>query len=309
MPLPEDKKFNFRRVEELYDYILDNTLFHEIREEILNTDLYKKLRHLAIDAVGVHRDNEEALLQFLATYIGRTMSMSVMDELYWRLAAGQPLLSRNIQLATAFKPTEPMWIPLRIEDVRHAPPSRQTGKPMLEVVFRIYGDIFAGMAFSQKIPYRYAMRKMARDIGLPVFRKVHKNELVQCWMVGLLDTTDPQRPRLVEFASPSTIIYHNKKLRKERHTNCVRDYKWAEACVERKLSPCVSCPIGYSNHPLAIGEVSPCPRATHSMPFVSRDCPRCNRESYFDPALKMPICLACQADEAKHLIKYASRGS
>jgi hypothetical protein len=84
-----------------------------------------------------------------------------------------------------------------------------------------------------------------------------------------------------EFKCTSTQQKYNKKLREQRASPCIRQYR----------QQCKSCPIGYSD----------CPRGTHRYTWIKKECKRCHSvDAIFDPGEPgETICLACRTKRAR----------
>lgn len=243
-----------------------------------------------VHSVAVNKKSDacfSALRNLVASFYGSRLDHNTCTELAWRLAAGRKTLEDGINLAKEFGPCEPYWTGMKIVDCQHSKPSK-TGKHMLVLTFRVFDGVFAGLKFRQSIPYRFVIAKFARDIGFPVFQKVHKNELVQCHFAALLDTND-RGPRAVEFHTPQSINNYNRALRKERAELCPKGHMWL----------CHQCSLGYTKCD-DFGEESTmhCPRATHSRTFEKKECLRCHRDAMFDPADAASVCVECQGRAA-----------
>jgi len=232
-----------------------------------------------------------ALRILLSKYYGQVLDYKSGSSLAWRIAAGAKLMAKGISTLGEFCPCDSYWTGLRIDEVNHVHPSKE-GKPMLELVLRIYDGIFAGLRFTQRMPYRFVIAKLARDIGFQIYQKVHKNELVGAHFGGLL-TCDSSGPRIAEFYSSMSINKANRDVRKDRTLPCLKGYRWL----------CHQCTIGYMKCDDNQNSAWWCPRGTHSTTFVKQTCPACLKEAWFDPALNSKICIECKHHTAIETLK------
>lgn len=262
---------------------------YQVAATALNEDPYKEDPRMLTRTEGRSPDTcFTALRETVCVFYGSRLNYFSGSELAWRLAARAKRMVAGLPLSRSFELCEPHWVGLKIEDCHHSKPSKE-GKPMLALTMRIYDGRFAGMSFRQRMPYRFVIAKLARDIGFQVFRKVHKNELVGCHFGGLLDTTEREYPRITEFYAPMSVANFNRASRKDR----------AEACLKGHLWLCHQCTLGHlvcddqekNSHMY-------CRRGTHSRTFVKKDCPRCHKEEWFDPASPGVVCMGCRNHSA-----------
>jgi hypothetical protein len=307
---PKDIKFDFASVNNLYvklhgkgstkdtrgvlrlmyGYELTGDAFEQLFE-LVSEVLFERTYDIMDDVKTTPADAFPPLREILTPYYGKKLDHVTADPLAWRLAAGRDTMAKGEFLLDVFMPCEPYWTGLRIEDCHHAIPSKE-GKPMIELVLRVYDGVFAGLRFSQKIPYKFVIAKLARDIGMPVYQKVHKNELVQCHFAGLIGYD--RGPRVSEFHTSPGIRTFNSKIRKERAKPCIKGYKWL----------CHQCTMGYLRMEDKEDSKLFCPRGTHSMTFKKQACPQCHKEeAWFDPALNSGVCIECKHKTALAVLK------
>jgi hypothetical protein len=251
------------------------------------------------DESKVWSDRVKILSDMLFDYYGKEVTPVSRNEIAWRIAGSVGQLKKFKPMEKTFVARLPEWTMLRIEDMRYGIPTH-LGKPTLAVTFRVFDGPFGGLTFIQRIPYKYWMAVIKRDLGFPAYKHVHKNEFVLARMAGLLEVQE--HPRLNEFYASSGMQAHNRKMRKERSTPCTFGYKWE----------CCACTRGHSRANFERGpdgdlRYSDCPRATHSMTYKQGSCPRCRRDdAWFDAGDKM--CVECKADLNRNAIKMASYG-
>jgi len=249
------------------------------------------------DTSKVWSDRVKILHNLLFDYYGKEVTQVARDEIAWRIACSVGQLKKFKPMEKAFVARAPEWTMVRIEDMRYGIPTH-TGKPTLAVTFRLFDGPFGGLTFIQRVPYKYWMAVIKRELGFPAYKHVHKNEFVLARMAGLLEVQE--YPRLNEFYSSSGMQVYNRALRKERVTPCTFGYKWE----------CSSCTRGHSSANFERGpdgdlRYSDCPRATHSMTYKQGSCQRCRKDdAWFDPGYKM--CVECATDLSRNAIKLAS---
>lgn len=335
MPLPEGHRFNFSRIEKLVRHLHDGDgnvspwfrftgaeLSSDTMVEFLNATLRALLHsdwvestlgssHLLKDITaepGINSSpfTESAIgemRQLITSYYGKTLTLNLRREMAWRVAGCLPRILARQKILYSFCPCNEHWTGLRIEDCHHADPS-QKGSAMLALSLRVYDGPFAGMLFRQRMPYKFVLNKLARDIGIPRFASdVHRLDIVQFRMAGLLsvDREYPDRPSILEFAVPGGVKTKNVKLRKDREKH-VAEGTW---CHLRCTWPCHSCSMGYAVCDESVGARKGCKLATHSKPFVEKHCPACDRASDFDPSDVGNVCIACKSKEADERIRRA----
>lgn len=222
-----------------------------------------------------------AVRQMMAAYVGRTLDWQVRRSIFWRLAAAFDRLLDNEKVDTQFTQTAPYWTGLRVLDAWYSRPSRE-GKSMVDVSMFVYGGPFAGLDFTQRVPWRWLMRVLAWDVGFTRFKRVHIGELVQARLIGLLDTSEVGRPKLAEYRGKAGIKAFNRGLRKDRQF-CRLGLAGHE---------CWSCWMGYAYEP---GVMDPCMKAAHSRRWVQRPCKACGHDGWFDPGYDTFTCLRCVA--------------
>lgn len=282
MPLPPDWKFSFQAVLKRYEQVVVqihcNGPYSGMNFE------GETFKHYVESACSFFKFDESARRCFeccITAFYGQRLTDVNMKEMAWRLAAGHDRFKGGLNVYNAFQKEEEHWVPLRIEQVSFAPPSR-AGKVQLALRLRALDGVFAGLVFSQRITFVFATKVIAKDLGFPRFEGMDHNELSQCHFVGSLLVENPQYPGIVEFAPTASSVAHNRRLRKARNEPCLRGFSFE----------CHRCPIGYE------GE-DPCIRGTHRASFVKKDCPACKVEAYFDPASDSQICVSCV--KKKHL--------
>ena len=224
-----------------------------------------------------------AVREMMSAYAGKALTWETRRAVFWRLAMAFGLLVENATVENQFVPRKTYWTGLRVLDAWYAPPSR-SGASMVDLSMIVYGGVFAGLDFVQRMSWRWLTRVLAWDVGFARFKPVRIGELVQARLIGLLDTTEPGRPKMTEYRPKSGIKTFNRGLRKERET-CRLGFQGKE---------CWDCHMGYAYE---AGIMDPCPKATHSRRWVQRPCRRCAQDGWFDPGYHTPVCLRCVAHE------------
>lgn len=242
--------------------------------------------------------------RLLSEYLGVAAFPATVIEMYWRLAAGyewlleEPERRLKFVIVTAdlfqagdkpedvliykrFKPWARHWASVQIEEVAYSNPSKNKST-MLSLTLRLLGGPFAGLHFTQRVPYNWVMYKMARDIGFPRFKPLHPLELTQAVFAGLIDTVE--EPCVIEFQSTTSSMSFNLRLRNERAKDCLKGYEFE----------CHKCPIGHS-----MAMAMQCVRGTHPSSYYKRVCPDCKKERWFDPRGGSKICVTCTVHALK----------
>lgn len=296
MPKPEAVVMKFGEVKRRLDRATD-LLMHVPYGEYLSGVLFEETIDVIAGYLHALRDPmlRTCVRDSLASFHGKQITESLRRNIAWRVAAGADWMQRGQALSQEFhKIEQPYWTGFTIEDLRFGRPGK-SGKPRYDVTLRIHDGCFAGLCFVDSMPTRWVRYKLARDIGFPRFKAFHQMEIVQCVFTGELAVEEPSKPQITEVAFPSSVIAHNRKLRKTR----------AEPCVRESSFVCHKCPLGYA---VSIDRVdAPCFRATHSYSYVLRECSNCHEESYFDPGGNQTLCLACQSKESMNAEKLYCR--
>jgi len=231
-------------------------------------------------------DIEMPFKQMLLSYDQREITFDAVWDIMWRLAAGRDEMAagRNVALVLpAVGQPDDFWEGLFIEACRYGPPTMK-GKLQLTLSFRIMGGKYGGLRFEQNITYFIVVRKIAKEIGFPMYQRTHYNELVQCVFIGhvMLEARgDKLSPRVSEYHVTDSVKKCNMVKRKERKKECkYAGYTW----------PCYRCSRGYAE----VGN-GRCLRAVRPHALVLRQCPECKKESLFDLDSGSKVCVSCQA--------------
>ena len=244
------------------------------------------------DKASGRQDETVPFRQLLSWYDKQPITWEAMWDIGWRLAAGcdEMLAGHTLaqSLPVAGQP-EDFWEGLFIESCGYGPLTAK-GKLQLSLCFRIMGGKYAGLRFRQNITYFMVVRKIAREIGFPKYKKTHYSELVKCVFIGHVlfePRGDKLAPRVSEYHVTTGVQSLNTSVRKQRNAPCpYKGYTW----------PCYRCSRGYAE----IGPSS-CARAVQPKALVLRLCPQCNKESFFDPTSESKVCVGCQAAPYKRL--------
>ena len=230
--------------------------------------------------------------EMLLWYTGRTITRELISTIYWRLAAGRDWMLKGRFMAHDFPAsgrTTQFWTGLHISSCGYGPLTKN-GKLQLTLGFRAMSGPYAGLTFTQHIPYFVVTRKIAKEIGFPVYQKTHYNELVQCVFVGYVSLDlwgDRLTPKVIEYHVSSMASKINRDLRRRRAEECQHaGYTW----------PCYQCPRGYADTANRY-----CYRAVRPFALQLKLCPQCNQQSYFDVAVGSSVCVSCQARPFKFI--------
>jgi len=224
--------------------------------------------------------------QLLRGYDQCDISINTLWDIAWRLAAGRDemVAERSLAMAlpTAGQP-EDFWEGLFIESCRYGPPTRK-GKLQLTLGFRVMGGKYAGLRFEQNITYFMVVGRIAKEIGFPRYGNTHYNELIKCVFIGhvmLEPWGDKLTPRINEYHVTSVVKKLNMAIRNERKEPCrYAEYTW----------PCHRCSRGYVEPGLLR-----CHRAVRPRALVTKPCPGCQKDSFFDLDSGSRFCVGCQA--------------
>lgn len=302
--LPEDMRYNFRALYERYDRVYQR-VFHRLNDlDTFDAVAYEDVKTFTkgffkasrgpntlvqlaqaddLTRQPVSPSPGDALAWALLPYRGRALTDECLDDILWRLASGYDFIAQGLKLASNFEMGVAPWMFLEIAEIVQDKPSRN-GKPMLRLGFRALSPPFSGLRFEQRIPHRYVLYQVGRDLGFPRFKPLHPLQLVRAVLLGKVATT-VDTTNVVEFSATDQIKNWNRTLRKRRET-CPYDYRW----------PCHLCTKGY------VGPRS-CAKATHPLAYVERECPGCTYKTgqlgWFDPRIRAQRCVNCRDKEAR----------
>jgi hypothetical protein len=281
VPPPEGTKFKFKTVIRLKDEL--HFLRDGIAGELLSGSRYEEVLTRACRCLELKDDPPwEALMRTAAPFYGLEYTEAQHEDLTWRLAAGREWLMAGIHIEPRFVAAPPYWAPILVEDCQYLPKFRDRDD-RVRVHMRLLGGRFSGHALAQSWSHKYHTRFVAKEIGFPVYEPVNYRELAQMWLAGLLDTSNPKRPLVVEIFGPSGAVAHNRKLRAAREKRCLWGHDWK----------CYQCHLGYFG-------AGGCRSATHLHTFTKQPCPRCKRtEAWFDPGSSFKFCVTCLANDRR----------
>jgi len=224
-----------------------------------------------------HR-KRNVVAESLSCYRGKELNEVLLKTIFWRIACGFDLLKEGQVLAGEFRQGKDECLPLRVTQSVPAAPL-QNGQAAVTLTFMIMSGVYAGLSFSQRMPYRYVVYYLAGEMGFPKFKPIHYLEMVQCVLAGVITFQDPSRPKVGDAFCPVSGKAVNRELRKNRK-ECLFDFRW----------PCQNCTKGYLG-------ASPCAKATRQFSMVKRECKGCPAgrvESWFDPKSNSEYCVKCQ---------------
>ena len=241
--------------------------------------------------------------ELLSSFYGVQPTAMMLDSLAWRLAACYDTFNAGEKAESQFVLVEkPDWLALSIVSSCYINLSRAM-KPLLDVQFRVLSGPMGGLAFRQMIPHSWFISKMGRELGGGTRERRYPDhrELSGFWLVGKLDTWDPAHPRVSDFRATSSVLEHNRDLRKIRNQPCPLGFTHA----------CYECWVGLLDKLSSRYRVAKCSafrrevnksfalfeRPTHLRHYTLRKCVHCKKdEAPFEPSHPSRFCLNCQTE-------------
>jgi hypothetical protein len=261
-----------KRRGKIYDALMRNGLYGQ---QLLPDEF----THLVRAMRGATRFNLELLRGTLMEFAGVELNAQTADRIAIKLSGAYDDLKKG-KVVGAFKGIgDPEWAPVEIAELRYG----QIKKHRLFYAMRllVLAGTAVGVEIRQSFPSKFVVPVLSRSLGWSMqdLRPTH-SEMVRMWFNARLLQKDGKL-QIDEFKCSSTQQKHNKKLREERASPCIRQYR----------QQCKSCPIGYAE----------CPRGTHRYTWLRKECKRCHNEAaIFDPGEPgETICLICRTKRAR----------
>lgn len=200
----------------------------------------------------------------------------------WRLAGNLDKLKADIPVHEWLYQTELEWVPIFIYRVNKG--KNYNNKTGFFVEYRVIAGSPAGLKFTTFFSMPY-VRFLAKSLGYKSsrrydFRLHDGKELTGMYLYILLDPklSKENKPGFYHFYVPASYKKLNlEKIKfRRRIVKCPMDYSLSEM-------PCHLCPMGYDS----------CLGGCRPKTLYLKGCPRCNKESWFDPDGKGIICVEC----------------
>lgn len=238
-------------------------------------DLYKDLLAALPEKVS-----QSAVFDSIRIYAGTELSNSAAKALAWRLAG-------NIDRLIAGEPVVP-WsgqigderVPVVIEDVRHFNKKNISG---VLLQCRAVAGSPCPMSFTQFLSSG-SCSAVARTLGFsaswgpyPYSNPLHLSRLL------FFAHVEAEKSRTTPVFSTVSASSSMVKLNREKIEIRCR----ARPCPSGYEHSCASCWIGQDR----------CPAAVRPRTLVSKHCPHCDADKFFDPAVKSDKCVQCNKAE------------
>lgn len=221
----------------------------------------------------------DAVDQSLEPLAGSVATPKLVYDLTWRLAGNTGALRAGRPVTPWCGQRYPEWVPMAvIECQRRVGRDKKTRAVLCCMVLAGSPcplEVWRTLSKAQ-------IRILASDLGFPSRRRrpvLAPEELVGLRLEGMMlsGTDDP------EFGAvrvPPALKEHNRavlrqRIHRKKTTDCPQGFRPADACRV--------CHVGYAN----------CLAGCHRGDWTTQHCPRCARESYFDPDLRSSVCVAC----------------
>lgn len=285
---PKNFKFSINPVLRRYILVSEGANQVLLSDEQFTPQMMSEYVQAAAYSLKLKKQTWSMVATAVAMHVNKYIDRMLMREITWRVAAGYENFLADVQPMNTIRANAREWVGLQIEQCCNSAPFR-SGKSSLMLYFRILGGSFAGLSFSQKVPYKYAVGVLAKEIGWPRYKGVHPGELVQACLVGEV-AFSPKGARLEEIHPASSIIRHNRTLRTERK---VPEQGQRRRCPGNYDFPCHECSRGYES-----GGHDGCILATHPLAYARKECEVCKRVSFFETWPKGKICILCERRKA-----------
>ena len=283
---------------------VDGGFLDELRKALDQTSVQFTLE--AITSVG---QRVSPLGTLLSSFAGKPHTTALLDDLAWRLAACYDEMNLGHAPALTFKNSVPSWTALTIITSCFLRLSK-TQQPLLEVQFRALSGPFGGLSFRQLIPHYWFVSKLGRELGGGTRERRYPDhrELSGVWLLGRLNTRNPEETRLLDFRPTSGALTHNRDLKKARNQPCPLGY--IHACYEcwvgwREMLPLkfqdmikqAKCTTTRKNANKSFNLLA---RPVHPHHFVARRCTYCKAdEALFEPSQHSRYCQTCQSSQIR----------
>jgi hypothetical protein len=284
MPPPKHFKFSVNPVLRRFIIVSEGANHVLLSDESFTPQMMNEYVQAASYSLKLKKETRPLVASAVAIHCNAWLDRMTIRDITWRVAAGYDNFVAGIQTESKLHTGVREWVGLRIEQCYYGRPFK-SGKTSLLVFFRILSGSFAGLLFSQRLPFRYVTGVLAKEIGWPRFNKVYPGEIVQACLVGEVAFAE-KGTKLEEIYPASTVIRHNRTLRKERKVPISGPRK---RCPGNYDFPCHECSRGYESP----GEDG-CMLATHPLAYAKADCSVCKRTSFFEQWPRAQICVRCE---------------
>lgn len=261
-----------KRRAKIYDALMSNGMYGQQLLPDEFTGLVKAMRTAT-------RFSSELLRGTLMEFAGAELNSYIADRIAVKLSGAYDDLKKGRVVGTFKGLPAPEWVPVEIAELRYGQIKKQ--RLFYNMKLLVLAGTAVGVEIRQSFPSKFIVPVLSRSLGWTFndMRPTH-SELVGMWFNAHL-LVEKTQLQIDEFKCSSTQQKHNKKLRKQRESPCVRQYR----------QQCKSCPIGYAE----------CDRGTHRYTWIRKACSRCHREdATFDPGEPgETICLACRTKRAR----------
>ena len=298
MPPPKHFKFSVNPVLRRFILVSEGANHVLLSDERFTPQMMSEYVQAAAYSLKLKKTVWPLVASAVAMHCNAWLDRMLIRDITWRVAAGYDNFVAGIQADSTMHTGSREWVGLRIEQCCYGRPFK-SGKTGLLVFFRILSGSFAGLLFSQNLPFRYVTGVLAKEIGWPRFNRVYHGELVQACLVGEV-AFEARGAKLEEIHPASTIIRHNRTLRTERKVPASGPRK---RCPGSYDFPCHECSRGYESP----GEDG-CILATHPLAYARTECSMCKRVSFFEQWPRAKVCVLCQRRVAGRKVALEAKG-
>ena len=254
-------------------------------DQFLDKELFDRLVLLARRTLRLTSACDIAIRESLLGFFGKELTHSLSEQIATILAGGYAQLKEGTSIREFLGVPKnkdgkrEMWVPVEITELRYA--FRRGSTQFVSMSAMAAAGPPVGTVFQQDMPRKYVTQILSRELAWGMYEPMPEHgELVRMqFYAQLVPDTKKKGTRIEQAICRPNQRTHNKDLRKRRASSCPRSYKWQ----------CHVCPIGYSV----------CASATHRYTWIKKDCPKCKKESIYDPAEAAVECLVCSARRAK----------
>jgi hypothetical protein len=267
-------KFSYSGIRSRRDKIFSRAISPYVNAKIVGDTVYDLYKDLLAELP--ENVSQSAVFDSIRIYAGTDLLPVAAKALAWRLAGnidklilGAPVIPWAGQIADE-------RVPVIIEDVKPFTKKNVTG------VF-LYCRAVAGspcpMLFSQFFSSS-SCSAVARTLGFsapwgpyPYATPTHLSQLL--FFAHVEAEKSRTTPVFTTVSASSSMVKAN---REKIEIRCR-----AKPCPSGYEHPCTSCWVGHDK----------CPAAVHAKTFVTKHCPSCAADKFFDPAVKSDKCIHC----------------
>ena len=222
--------------------------------------------------------SRDALYESLRVLAGTRLDYKTAKILAWRIAgnvdqliAGNPVLPWTRQVADEI-------VPVRVQAVRPDIRKKQEG---FSLECRALAGTPCATVFTQFVSKR-SCNAISRPIGFTgsfgLYRFSTPYHFVNLLFFAHIEAARSHEfPQFQEVSSNSSLRSEN---RQKIEVRCR-----AKPCPRGHVHPCLKCWVGYNE----------CPAAIRAESLVSRECPQCHKDEFFEPGSGSLICINCRA--------------